>query len=294
VRYFISFIILCFHGYFVGAQNNLLTNDTNHILINKKQNYLIAAVNFSEFAFKESMISPLVYHGTGIGWQLGFEKNKLHKITFINTNWSKAKLYNQLQAKQYFAALTHFNASIGTCYKTNKIPLPRCLNYLGWRVAQHSDFRRISQFQNASLSYNLSLSLAPVYLAKGKFSLKEKSKRILFKKGFNLDWCYQISVPLISGISRPNYNAIRLLKDGSGNAYQNSVASEVMQNINVYLINKFIAFDQQVEIQIALNKSNKMALQYKWHFESFTKHHFAYSSSQSGIYFCLYTQLNKF
>lgn len=258
----------------------------------KKQTNLITGVNSSEFAFQETMVSPLIYRGTGIGLQIGFEKNKLNKITYCNINWTKAKMNNLLQPKQYNAELTNFNTSVGVCYRASKMTFPHYSNFLGWQLAQHSDFRRISQFQNASLSYNFSVTLAPVYRAKGYYNLKENPKRKLLKKGINLDWSYQIAFPLAALIARPNFNAIRILHDGNGNIYQNSITEEVIQNFSFYTLNKLIALDQQFEVQYALNSNNKMALQFKWYFEYFDKTHFAYTTSNSGVYLCFYTQLN--
>lgn len=291
MRYCVSLFVLASIFYHPIGKAQVASNDTVLGLL-QTQTHLISSAHISEFAFKDNMLSPLIYKGTGVGMLLGFEKNKLHKVTNACTNWSKAKIYNSLQSRQYSATTIYFNASLGVSYKISHFKRRRFnAGYLGWQVAQHSDFRRIPQFQNASLNYNLSISAGPRYRASGNFNLKENNKRKLLKKGFEIDWNYQIDLPVAAFVTRPNYNSIRQLNDGNGKPYQNSVTQEAIQNLRFYTLNKFISLNQMLEFTHVLNTHNKLGFQFKWNFEYFNKEFFAYTTSHSGAYLCLYTKL---
>lgn len=291
------FILLCNFSY-LHAQNlrnesgDVDTALTDGIEVKKELN-LITGVGISEFAQQDYMVSPLMYSGFGTGAQAGLQCIKNKSITRFSFNWNKAILHNNLLARHYSIEATHINSFINVYYSIDKLKPAQTKSYIGWQLVQNSDFRRSSQFQNASLTYNFSCSVAPAYRIEKLYRLHENNKRWIFKKGFNLQWNYQFALPVFSALSRPNYNSIRLLRDGNGNRYENSIQKEVIDNVQFYSINKLLALDSKLEMQYLMQNGNKWALQLNLYFEKFSKPSYQYKSSFTGIFLCFYSRLNK-
>lgn len=288
-------ILLCFlvsFSFCVIAQSD----DENKPVINLlyipiKETYLITAVSLNQFAQLETMVSPLVYKGIGVGVHFGLQRRKNERITSFNTYLSKAKLYNNIQPKQYLAELSYVNVNIATCYKIDKIQSKKINYYIGWQLAQQSDYRLNNQLQNASLSYNLSISLSPVLRVEKWLSIQENQQRKLFKKERSMRLSYQLAVPFIAGVSRPPFNAIRQLHDGSGNAYDNSVMQETISNLHLYTLNHFFALNSLLSFEYFLKNKTRIAIEYLWNYENFNVKNSAYKTSLTGIQLSLHTSL---
>jgi hypothetical protein len=234
----------------------------------------------------------LVYKGIGAGASLGLQRRKKERITSFDTYWSKANLYNDIQPKQYSSALTHVNLGVSTCYLINRIQFKNIKTRAGWQLAHQSDYRQNIQLQNASITYNFSNTLSPIIHFEKWLSIKENPQRKLFKKQRSMRLAYQLAVPLFAGVSRPPFNAIRKLHDGSGNAYENTVVQEVISNYKFYTINHFFALNSNLAFEYFLKNSTRISLQYLWNFENFKVENKAYKVSQTGFQISLHTRLN--
>lgn len=271
-----------------------LKRDTILVFVPLRETYLLTGLNFNQFAQLETMVSPLVYKGIGAGASLGLQKRKNKTTTNFNAIYSKGNLYNNLQPKQYYAELIHFNISASACYEINKIQNKFIKPLLGWQVAQQSDFRRNAQFQNSNLSYNFTTTLSPVFRVEKRLSRTENKERKFFKKQRSMRLIYQLAIPLVAGVSRPPYNAIRVIHDGLGNAYQNSVTQEVITQLKIYSFNHFFALNSVLSFEYFLKNSTRISLQYYWNFENYRNTNSNYKVSQTGIQLRIQTRLNAF
>lgn len=289
-------ILICFLNCLstcVFAQNEAEKNREIILLyMPVKETYLITGVGLNQFTQLETMVSPLVYKGIGAGASIGLQRRKKERITLLNTYWAKANLYNTFQPKQYSSALTHVNLSASTCYLINKIQFKNIKTRIGWQLSHQSEFRSNTQFQNASLTYNFTTTLAPLLHFEKWLSIAENKQRKLFKKQRSMRLSYQVAIPFIAGVSRPSFNAIRTLNDGTGNAYQNSLADEVIGNIKYYTLNHFFALNSNVTFEYFLKNSTSISLQYLWNFESFNIENKSYKVSQTVFQLRIHTRLN--
>ncbi len=269
-----------------------LKRDTILVFVPIKETYLIISPNFNQFAHLETMVSPLVYKGIGAGASIGIQKRKNKATTTFFAHWSKSNLYNDIQPKQYFAELVHVNISASACYEINKLQNRFVKPLIGWQIAQQSDFRRNAQFQNSNLTYNFTTTLSPVFRVEKWLSKTENKERKLFKKQRSMRFIYQLTIPLLAGVSRPSYNAIRVIHDGLGNAYQNSVTQEVISQHKIYTFNHFFALNSVLSFEYFLKSGTRISLQYYWNFENFNLVQSAYKVSQTGIQLSFHTRLN--
>lgn len=257
-----------------------------------KETYLITGVTFNQFAQLESMVSPLVYTGNGAGASLGLQKRKKKTYTSFIAHYSQAKLYNEIQPKQNFAGLSHVNIQVSACYEFSKFEQKNTKALLGWQLGHLSDFRRNVQLQNSNLTYNLSSTLSPVFRLEKWLSIKENKQRKFFKKERSMRLIYQLAVPFIASISRPPYNAIRVLHDGLGSAYQNSITQEVISGQKLYTLNNFFSINSSLAFEYFIKNGTRISLQYFWNFENFTEKNSSYKVSQTGFQLSLHTRLN--
>jgi hypothetical protein len=277
----------------VFAQNEEENNrDIILLYVPVKETYLITGVGLNQFTQLETMVSPLVYKGIGAGASIGLQRRKKERITLLNTHWSKANLYNSFQPKQYSSALTHINLSASTCYLINKIQIKNITTRIGWQLSHQSDFRSNSQLQNSSLTYNFTTTLSPLLHFEKWLTITENKQRKFFKKQRSMRLSYQWAIPFVAAVARPPFNAIRILNDGSGKAYQNSVADEVISNIKYYSLNHFFAFNSHVTFEYFLKNSTRISLQYLWNFESFKVENKSYKVSQTVVQLSVHTRLN--
>lgn len=259
-----------------------------------KETYLITGISFNQFAQLDHMASPLVYKGISAGGAVGLQRRKKERITMINTHWTKANLYNAYQTKQYSSTLTHLNINVSTCYLINKIRIKNIATRAGWQLSHQSDFRRNIQLQNSSLTYNFTTSGAPFFHFEKWLSITENKQRRFFKKQRSMRLSYQVAFPIIAGVSRPPYNAIRKLNDGSGNAYQNTVSNEIITNMKFYSLNRFFSLNSNLTFEYFLKNSTRISLQYLWNFENFNIENKSYKVSQTAFQISIHTRLNAF
>ena len=264
------------------------------ILLEKplKELHLISSFSITQSAQLESMVSPLVYQGWNFGANLGLMRRRERNLYQLNLLYHQGKIRNQLQPAQYDATLQHVQINVSGCYR---FPLPHfdyLKSYAGWQVTHQSDFRNNAQLQNASTTYNVSTSFAPVLRFEKLWQIKENQGRKLFKKQRAIRFSYQIALPLVAGVSRPPFNAIRQIHDGRGNAFQNTLTQEVIQQYKVYSINHFLAVYSLFDIQFTMQNGNRWALQYFWNFEHFNEVNKVYKTAQAGFQLSFYTRLN--
>jgi hypothetical protein len=292
LKYFLFLLFLTVPFSVHGKGSCTMVRDTILLYKPAKEIYLIKNTNFNQYAQLETMASSLVYRGIGAGAMLGLQKRKNNTITSFITHWSRAKLRNNIQPKQYYAELNHININVSACYILNRFQQKKTIPYTGWQLAQQSDFRRNNQLQNSSVSYNFATSLSPFFRIEKWLSFPENKKRKLFKKQRSILLTYQLAIPLLAGVARPPFNSIRKIHDGLGNVYQNSITQEVITQYKLYTLNHFLAVYSNVELQYFIKNGNRLALQYFWNFENFNKKNSAYKVSQTGIQLSFYTRLN--
>ncbi len=289
-------ILICFLkclSICVFAQNEDENNrDIILLYVPVKETYLITGAGLNQFTQLETMASPLVYKGIGAGVTLGLQKRKKHRITSFSAHWSTAKLYNNIQPKQYYAELKHVNINMYACYLFKQFQNKNTKPYIGWQLSQQSDFRRNVQLQNSNLTYNLTTTLSPVFRAEKWLSVKENKNRKLFKNQRSMRLIYQLAVPIVAGVSRPPYNVIRVFNDGLGNAYENSVAQEIITGHRFYTLNHFFALNSSLAFEYFLKNSTRISLQYLWNFESFNIENKSYKVSQTVFQLSIHTRLN--
>lgn len=276
----------------IAKSNNDITHDTIVVFKPIRETYLITSANFNQFAQLETMVSPLVYKGMGASVSLGIQKRKNKTTTQFIAVYSKGNLYNKIQPKQYYAELVHVNISASACYEINKLQNRFFKPLIGWQIAQQSDFRRNAQFQNSNLTYNFTTTLSPVFRVEKWLSKTENKERKFFKKQRSMHLFYQLTIPLLAGVSRPSYNAIRVIHDGLGNAYQNSLTQEVISQHKIYTLNHFFALNSVLSFEYFLKSGTRISLQYYWNFENFNLVQSAYKVSQTGIQLSFHTRLN--
>lgn len=287
---FFTCILLIINGY---GQNDHDTLPAIILLkLPQRDFHLTTSGQINQFTQLDTKVSPLVYKGWGAGGSIGIQKRRDRVLNSFSAQYSKGKLYNNFQARQYFAELSHFNIQWTSSYKIPFRFSDLVASHLGWQIFQQSDYRRNSQFQNASLTYNFSTSLSPVIRLEKWFEIKENKQRKIFKKQRYIRLNYQLAFPLIAGVSRPAYNAIRGLHDGSGSAFKNTVAQETLQHLQVYSLNHFIAIYSNFEFQYLMKNGNYWSIQYYWNFENLNVKYSNYKTGQTSIQLSFYTFLN--
>jgi hypothetical protein len=138
----------------------------------------------------------------------------------------------------------------------------------------------------------MSTTLSPVIRIEQWLTIKENENRKLFKKGRSMRLSYQLAPSLFSGVSRPPFNAIRTIHDGSGKPYDNSVTQEVFTNYNLYSAKHFIAIQSSLAFEYFIKNGTRLSLQYVWNFEHFNKVNASYKVGQSLIQLSLQTRIN--
>jgi hypothetical protein len=259
-----------------------------------KELHLIYGANINQSAQLDKLVSPLVYKGMLVGGNIGLLRKRERNVYQLNAQYQQGKLYNQIQTKQYYASAQHLQISLGGCYKIPLIRSNKLKGYLGWQVSHQSDFRKNDQFQNSSYTYNLSTSISPTFLIEKLWYIYNNGNRFFLKKQRTIGFSYQLSSPILAGISRPSYIAIRQLKDGSGSTYQNSLIKELIQQYQLTTINQFIAVQSVFNIQFHFTNSNRISLQYAWNFETLNTANRAYKVAHAALQLSLYTRLNSF
>lgn len=290
----IAFLFLAFnHFYCVAQQNSDSLLDINLLYIPPKETFFVSGINFNRFTALDYMVSPLVNDGFGFGANLGVLKRKNNALANLSFSLSSANLKNQMQAKHYITELNHVSINCGKNYEINSLSFNKIVTSIGWQFNQVFDFKSNSQFQNSSLTYHISSAISPVIRFEKWISFKESKKRLAFKKQRSMRINYQFSLPLIAGVSRPNYNAIQLLKDGTGGYYQNSIASEIITNYKLYAFKNYVAINSILCVEYYLKNGNRLMLQYFWNFEQMKKENYAFKMAQTGVQLCFFTRLNS-
>lgn len=293
MRPFILACLLCLINFTGFAQNEIeFKRDTILVYVPVRETFLITAVNLNQFAQIENMVSPLIYKGIGAGATLGFYKRKKKTFTSFMAQYSKSKLYNEMQPLQYFVALTHLNVNMTACYQLSNFEQKKTKLSLGWQIAYRNDFRRNDQLQNSSITYNLSTSLSPMLRVEKWLTISANEKRKFLKKGRSMRLSYQLATPLLAGVSRPPFNAIRAIHDGLGNTYQNSITQEIVTNYGLYSLNHFFAIYNSLNFEYFLRNGTRLSLQYSWNFENFNIINKSYKVGQSGFQLAIHTRIN--
>lgn len=264
------------------------------ILLEKplKELHLITSGSINQSAQLDRLVSPLVYNGWNAGGGMGLMRRRERNIYQLCAQYHQGKLRNKLQPYQYYANLQQMHFNISGCYH---FPLPHfnyIRSYAGWQITHQSDFRNNTQFQNASTTYNVSTSFAPMLRFEKLWLIRENQTRKIFKKQRYIRFSYQLSLPVLEGISRPPYNAIRQINDGSGGVYQNSLSQEIIQQYKVHSMNHFLAIYSLFDVQFSLQNGNRWALQYYWNYEQFNVVNQIYKTGQAGFQLSFYTRLN--
>jgi len=75
----------------------------------------------------------------------------------------------------------------------------------------------------------------------------------------NLNW--QLNIPLIGMITRPNFAGIRQFANGE---FSSNLTSEMAHNLEFASLNNFIMLNSQFELWMPLGNNNKLKLAYQW------------------------------
>ena len=283
-----SFILLVFNN--VKAQTYKTDTILNQCFSKETDIYFSAALN--AVYHQDKMFSAPTYNGLGADVRIGFQKRKINSISQLQFSFGSAILYNNLQALHNYAQYYNFSSLFQKVYHINKYKGKKNSIYLGWQLYQSGIFNVNKQLQNSALAYAFYFSTSPIFRAERILNLN--NKQIFFlKKNYPLRLSYHASFPLCSYLSRPNYNGISHMVDGTGNILQYTIVNDMVKNFKVYTLNRFIAFDNKVELQYIMKNNNKWSLQYSWAFQAFNKPYYQYRNVYSGVFISFYGNLKS-
>lgn len=272
----LTLIVCCFSIRLFASTDSLLVG------ANKSSHFLDLQVGITNFAQRDFMVSPLVYEGTGIASQIAWLRTSSTTKTNACFGFSKATLYNQKQSKQYNMDVEHINAGFTRVRQLNLLNFFKLKSYIGAQLIYSSDFRTAAQFQNSTFTYNIAIEAAPVLALERIITLKPKAKNSSKKEKYIVaNW--QLAVPLVTAITRPNYNAIRKLRDTNSSVLNYLLRSEMIPNAEINFLNKYIAVCSNLSIDYVLKNGSRLGLIYQWSGAHFNKTYFSYGSVSNAF-----------
>ena len=234
----------------------------------KGQVYFDTGLLFLKESYKDFIVSPNTYTSTNLLplVNIGFEKRypKYSGYTAIlagsqNLNDPSGILFDEIPASLFTVKL-----NTSRVYNLHK-PI---LNYVNWKagylVNMEYTHRLNDKFQNAAYTFDIWANAGVANRFEFPFSIKTERKLLFIhfrnpEQNFMLSW--QVNVPLLGAITRPNYSGIRHFANG---AFFSNLFREMEDNLEFVSVNKFIMVQSHLELLAPLGNNNKLKIAYEW------------------------------
>jgi len=234
----------------------------------KANHYLALSPTFTWTHYKDYTNSPLTYNTIGfpLGVEISYEnRSRLHsgysKIFFTNE-----ALNTEVAPSNANPSETYLNFQFNTSRTWNVSSLWK--NRIQYKLGYAGSFEYNHQInyrlENAAYTFAIFVNGGVANRFEFPFTIKTEKKFwfIHFKQPeqrFNLNW--QLNVPLIGLITRPNYAGIRHFANGE---FLSNLYREMEDHIEFASLNNFIMLNSQFELWAPLGNNNKLKIAYQW------------------------------
>jgi hypothetical protein len=230
----------------------------------------------------DPMASPLIYRASGISYvQAGFRQRGLKRYRIAEFMTGSSTLYNT-QSKSYYYQSNQFTlkAHYEQYYKFKKKFLH---NHVQWWPGASTDLLINNRYNpalgNSANYYDYSLSLS----AASRFETDFK----LFKRKIRAAW--QLNLPLVTAITRPNYAGIANFVTGSSG----ETMDQYTDNMRVVCLNQYFLLRSTIELYYPLGNRNMFMLSYQWQGQTYYNQTYKLQSVYSAFMFHFIFKLDK-
>lgn len=209
-RLFFSLLAILFSCsvYEAQAQTDTLSKKYQRKLERKRSNKFIAAhIGLVSYNYKDFIVSPLVYSGMKLTESVQYYSRGDKKIMSLRFNLASGNLKNKVKVAESPTKLTHYYLEFYRLYYVSSFLRDQWKLYLGYNPSINFDFRTNPKYQNSAVQYNGQIDLAPMMQIDRRFDLSANG-RFFRKKDKSIRLAWQLSIPVVSLVTRPTYNGI--------------------------------------------------------------------------------------
>ncbi|MBA3647498.1 MAG: hypothetical protein H0W62_02935 [Chitinophagales bacterium] len=239
------------------------------------------------YTYKDVLVSPNTYTTVGIhpGLELGYEKDfpNYHGQTSLYTglqylNDAPGRRYGTITSQMLMA---EFNTS--RCWELKKIMRERITWQLGYNVTVGYSHELNIKFQNSQYVFGLWTNAGIANRFAYSFDIKGEKQLwfIHFRKPdypFEINW--QLNVPLVGAITRPNYAGILHFANGD---FAQDFIRMMKDNANFTAFHNFQSVHSQIAFQAPLGNSNQLKIAYVWEGIHYGNNLTSLSESYGGV-----------
>jgi len=234
----------------------------------KSNHYLALSPTVTIVHYKDYVNSPLTYNTTGepLGLEISYENRSQNhsgysKIFFTDEALTTKQAPYVANPSESFLTV-QFNTS--RCWNMTSLWNDRIHYKLGYAGSFDYNHEINLRLENAAYTYAIWVNGGIANRFEFPFAVKTEKKFWFIhfnnpQQNFLLSW--QLNLPLIGLITRPNYAGIRHFANGE---FTSNLFREMSDHLQVSSLNNFFMLNSQVELWAPLGNNNKVKLAYQW------------------------------
>lgn len=223
--------------------------------------FIIGHIGFVNYNYKDFMVSPLLYSGTKLTESLQYYARGDKKIKSFKFMLASGSLKNQVKVAETPTKLTHYYLEFYRLYYINSFLKDKWKLYLGYNPSVNLDIRANTKFQNSALQYNGQIDIAPMMQIDRRFDLAANGK-FFRKKEKSIRLAWQLSIPLVSLITRPTYNGITPGMGPADKVVNDLIFGQMIGGLQGRSLNNYFRMANNVSVDFYFKNNNGIKLSY--------------------------------
>lgn len=263
-RIFFSLLAILFSCAVYEAQTakDTLSKKYQRKLERKNSNKFIGAhIGFVNYNYKDFIVSPLMYSGIRLTESVQYYSRSDKKIMSLKFNLASGNLKNKVKVAESPTKLTHYYLEFYRLYHVSSFLKDKWKLYLGYNPSINFDLRTNPKFQNSALQYNGQIDLAPMMQIDRRFDVEANGK-FLRKKGKTIRLAWQLSIPVVSLITRPTYNGISPGMGPADKVVSDLIFGQFIGGLQGRSLNNYFRMANTISADVYFKNNNGIRLSY--------------------------------
>jgi len=234
----------------------------------KANHYLNISSGLIYVHYKDYVVSPLTYNSVGFFpfFEAELEGRKINRSGFTSLLINNRLLNTDVASLNHTGAEEYLQLKLANsnCYQLTNFFQNKVRYRLGYSANFEYNHQINLRLENAAYTFAIWVNGGVANRFEFPFAIPTEKKIgfIRFRQPRqNLLLSWQVNLPLITLITRPNLSGIRHFANGE---FINPLLDEMADHLKVVSLNQFIEIQSQLELQLPLGNNNRLKLAYLW------------------------------
>ena len=220
--------------------------------------YLNSGLGAGYIKLIDQGMSPLMYRGTSVNFDVGLEKRKTANIQYLNLSFSAGITTPSISKQLTHSVLYPGNFEINYRYvwKINRYDSTSFHYYIGTLWSNHGNIRYHNVYDNNAVDFDIISSVNLACCVQKKISIKGKKVIELF---------YTLETPVLNALITPSYNCILpepFLTD------PNPGFKTGIRSFKIGSVGRYQQINSMFDVLYYLKNGNAIKVSYHWNYSN--------------------------